>query len=163
MKALLQSVGSSPCLIVALNRIVTGNDIISASTINHTICIHSKANSFSTPFISICSSKMVWAVLLSILGIYPFASWVKTLENCFSRIDALSSSANFIESLLFGLSNSGAIPLFDLRDLLVCIQNTFGLDLAFIAISRSTFCFSFLRSVHFITSFCKFVAKWKTW
>ena len=53
----------------------------------------------------------------------------------------------FIESLFWGSSSNDAMPLFVFRHRLVCVQNAFGVDFAFNAISRSSFLFAFRRSV----------------
>ena len=81
------------------------------------------------------------------VGTSSSPSLVNTLENCLSKIDAFSVSSNFIESLFLGSSSSGAIPHFVFKHRLVCVQNAFGFDLAFSAISRSSFRFAFRRRV----------------
>ena len=122
--------------IVILNRNAIGPAINSASSIRIQGLILSGPLDlliFRSSFFTITSvthnSPTLCSVLLGILGISPSFSLLKTLENCFNRMLAFSSSSNFSDLLSFGLASNGAMPGFVFNLSRVCVQNILGLVL----------------------------------
>ena len=84
---------------------------------------------------------MLQSVRFAIVGMQSSGSWVYTLENCFCKIFAFSSSLNLRESRSFTSASNGDTPHFVFNFLRVCAQNAFGflLDCNAIPFSNNLF------------------------